>query len=125
MKSASRAGASKGVAMRRSAAVVAGVAVVVAGLLVVVSGAVAAKPGNSLSAKACQKNGWTTLYTRSGQPFSGEGDCTSYAAQGGQLIVEAALVCLNSGWKSLGSSPTQPFASEQDCVDFANGGGTP
>jgi uncharacterized repeat protein (TIGR01451 family) len=102
-----------------------GVVVVIAAALVAVSGAVAAKPGNSPSAKSCQTNGWMTLYMRSGQPFSGAGDCTSYAAQGGQLIVKAALVCLNGGWKSVGSSSTQPFASEQACVDFVNGGGAP
>jgi uncharacterized repeat protein (TIGR01451 family) len=73
----------------------------------------------------CQKNGWVSLYGRSGQSFSSEGACTSYAAMGGQLIVKAALVCLNGGWQSLGSSPSQPFASEQACVDFVNAGGVP
>jgi uncharacterized repeat protein (TIGR01451 family) len=111
--------------MQRSAAVLAGVVVAFAAALVAVSSAAAAQPGNSLSAQSCQKNGWMTLYTRSGQAFSGEGDCTSYAAHGGQSIVKAALVCLDGGWKSLGSSATQPFASEQACLDFINGGGAP
>jgi uncharacterized repeat protein (TIGR01451 family) len=83
------------------------------------------KPGNSANAKACQKNGWQGLLTRSGQPFSSEEACTSYAARGGQLIVKAALACLDDGWKALGPTPDQPFASEQACVDFVNGGGTP
>jgi uncharacterized repeat protein (TIGR01451 family) len=94
-------------------------------VLVTGSSALADKPGNSLNAKLCQKNGWTSLYTRSGEAFSSESACTTYGAQGGQLIVQAALDCLDDGWKALGSSPTEPFASEQACVDFANGGGTP
>ncbi|MGH9867940.1 MAG: DUF11 domain-containing protein [Candidatus Polarisedimenticolia bacterium] len=94
-------------------------------LLLASTAALAAKPGNSLNAKACQKNGWTGLYTRSGDPFSSEQACTSYAAKGEQLIVQAALACLNNGWMALGPTSSQQFASEQACVDFANGGGTP
>jgi hypothetical protein len=60
-------------------------------VLVAVSAAVAAKPGNSPNAKSCQKDGWMGLYTHSGQPFSNGGDCAFYTAQGGQLIVKAAL----------------------------------
>jgi uncharacterized repeat protein (TIGR01451 family) len=93
--------------------------------LVTGSSALADKPGNSPNAKLCQKNGWMNLYTRSGEAFSSESACAAYGAQGGQLIVQAALDCLDDGWKALGSSPTAPFASEQACVDFANGGGTP
>ena len=81
--------------------------------------------GNSENAKLCQKNGWTTLYTRQGQAFTSQGDCVSYAAQGGQLITQAALVCLNDGWKTLGPDSSTPFASEQSCVDFVMGGGLP
>jgi uncharacterized repeat protein (TIGR01451 family) len=98
-------------------------ALVVLGL-VTGSSALAEKPGNSLNAKLCQKNGWMSLYTRSGEAFKTESACISYTAQGGQLIVRAALDCLDDGWQALGSSPTEPFASEQACVDFANGGGT-
>src|SRR5206468_1169544 len=64
-------------------------------------------------------------YTRSGEAFKNDGACTSYAARGGQLIVQGALVCLNNGWKALGPTPTQQFGSEQACVDFVNSGGTP
>jgi uncharacterized repeat protein (TIGR01451 family) len=107
--------------MRRVGAVA---ALVLVSLLAVWSASVS-EAGNAPSAKTCQKNGWMTLYTRSGQAFATQGDCTSYAAMGGQLIVKAALPCLNGGWKSLGSSSIQPFSSEQACVDFANAGGTP
>jgi uncharacterized repeat protein (TIGR01451 family) len=97
---------------------------VVIAVLMAVSTAVADTPG-SQNAKLCQKNGWMTLYTRSGLRFSSEEACTSYAAMGGQLIVKAALACLNNGWKTLGPTSAQPFASEQACVDFVNAGGTP
>ena len=108
--------------MRRIGVLAAGLAVA---LLLAVPAALGAKPGNSVDAKACQKNGWMSLYTRSGEAFTNGGHCTSYAAHGGQLIVRAALACLNDGWKTLGPTPSQLFASEQACVDFANGGGTP
>jgi uncharacterized repeat protein (TIGR01451 family) len=110
--------------MRRIGAGGAALAVVI-GVLLAVSTALANRPGNSPNAKMCQKSGWMSLYTRSGQPFSSEEACTSYAAMGGQLIVEAALGCLNNGWTTLGPTSAQPFASEQACVDFVNGGGTP
>ncbi len=89
------------------------------------SAPLAGEPGNAENAKTCQKNGWMDVFTRSGEPFSSNGACTSYGAQGGQLIVKAALACLDDGWKALGPTPGEPFASEQACVDFVNGGGTP
>ena len=93
-------------------------------LLIAVPAALAAKPGNSLNAKSCQKGGWQNLYTRAGQPFTSETSCASYGAQGGQIIPESALACLNGGWEDLGSSSTTQFANEQQCVDQAVGGGT-
>src|SRR4051812_37482556 len=41
--------------------------------------------GNSLSAKSCQKGGWTSLVTTTGARFAGETACVSYAAKGGVL----------------------------------------
>ena len=108
--------------MRRIGVLAAGFAVA---MLLAVPAALGTQTGNSIGAKACQKDGWMSLYTRSGDAFANGGQCTSYAAHGGQLIVGAALACLNGGWKTLGPTPSQPFASEQACVDFANGGGTP
>ena len=108
--------------MRKLVAVF-GVVLVVA--VAAASTSLADKPGNSLNAKLCQKNGWMGLLTRSGEPFSGEEACTSYGAHGGQLIVTAARACLDDGWKTLGQTAGQPFDSEQACVDFVNGGGTP
>jgi hypothetical protein len=96
-------------------------------LLVLVTSAVAGnKPGNSVNAKMCQKGGWQSLYTRTGEPFASEQACATYGAQGGQLINEDALACLNDGWKTLGpSTGSTQFASEQECVDYAVGEGTP
>ena len=54
---------------------------------VLAGGAQAAKPGNSLNAKACQKGGYAAL-ARAEAPttaFTSEEECTSYAAKGGTL----------------------------------------
>jgi hypothetical protein len=99
-------------------------ATVVLALLIAIPAALAGKPGHSPNAKLCQKGGWQTLYTRAGTPFGNETQCSSYGAQGGQIINQAALACLNGGWQNLGSSSTTPFTSEQQCVDQAVGGGT-
>src|SRR5580765_1819543 len=106
--------------MRRVGVLAAGLA-----LLLTVPAARGAEAGNAVDAAGCQKSGWMSLYTRSGHTFANGGDCRSYAAHGGQLIVRAALACLDEGWKRLGPTASQSFASEQACVDFANGGGTP
>jgi len=39
--------------------------------------------GNSANAKACQNNGWKTLVRADQTSFKNQGDCVSYAAQGG------------------------------------------
>jgi hypothetical protein len=55
--------------------------------LVAVQAGLAAKPGNSLNAKACQKHGWETYVRADQSAFSDEQECVSYAAQGGTLTV--------------------------------------
>ncbi len=42
-------------------------------------------PGNSASAKSCQKGGWQTLTSSDGRSFDSQGECVSYAAQGGSF----------------------------------------
>jgi hypothetical protein len=42
--------------------------------------------GNSVNAKLCQKNGWTTLVTAEGVGFSDQSACVSYGAGGGVLV---------------------------------------
>jgi uncharacterized repeat protein (TIGR01451 family) len=63
---------------------------VVLAMLVVAGAAVPAGPGNSPNSQMCQQDGWKSLTTSTGQPFSNAGDCTSYAAHGGQLISTTA-----------------------------------
>lgn len=41
--------------------------------------------GNSAAAHACQKGGWKNLVRSDGTPFKNQGECVSYAAQGGTL----------------------------------------
>jgi hypothetical protein len=41
--------------------------------------------GNSDAAKACQQGGWQNLVREDGTGFKNDGDCVSYAAQGGVL----------------------------------------
>jgi hypothetical protein len=48
--------------------------------------AIAAPGGNSANAKLCQKGGWQTLQTTSGELFANQGECVSYAARGGTLV---------------------------------------
>lgn len=43
-------------------------------------------PGNSPSAKQCQKGGWQNLYTSTGSRFSSQAACVSYSAGGGTLL---------------------------------------
>lgn len=81
--------------------------------------------GNAPNAKACQQSGWENLFTRDGHAFTGDGACTSYGAQGGRILTQAALDCLSGGWSNLGATSSTAFASEQACVDFVLGGGTP
>jgi hypothetical protein len=41
--------------------------------------------GNSLNAKACQKDGWKSLVTSTGTAFSSQEQCTSYGAKGSNI----------------------------------------
>jgi uncharacterized repeat protein (TIGR01451 family) len=59
-------------------------------MLVAAGAAVPAGTGNSPGSQMCQKDGWKSLTTSTGQPFNTAGDCTSYAAHGGQLISTTA-----------------------------------
>jgi hypothetical protein len=47
-------------------------------------------PGNSLSAKACQKGGYVNLIGSTGQIFATQDACVSYAAKGGVLSPKLA-----------------------------------
>jgi len=62
------------------------------GLVGLASPAGAATGGNSANAKTCQNNGWKTTLRADGTAFKNQGDCVSYAAQGGAY----ALQCYDS-----------------------------
>ncbi|MBK8022397.1 MAG: hypothetical protein IPK19_13470 [Chloroflexi bacterium] len=52
-----------------------------------VSGVSAQGGGNSDAAHQCQQGGWQTLVRSDGSGFRNQGDCVSYAAQGGVLVL--------------------------------------
>jgi hypothetical protein len=61
----------------------------VAAFLIVPVG-IAAKPGNSPSAKLCQKGGWESLVRAEDETaFASEAECVSHGAQGGSYAAAA------------------------------------
>ena len=60
-------------------------AVMAAGL---VSTALAKEGGNSPYAKLCNGDGWTSVLQSDGTAFKNAGDCVSYAAHGGTLLLD-------------------------------------
>src|SRR5215217_4109175 len=69
--------------MRRVTMMLGALAMVV-GLL---AGPVAAAPGgNAANAHKCEEGGYLDYTDAQGNPFKNEGQCTSYAARGGQLV---------------------------------------
>ena len=96
--------------------------VFVVGLAVALSVGVATATagGNSPNAKLCQKNGWKTQYTSTGQWLTSEEACVSYAATGrhadGQVEVATRLRggrghLLYSTHQPIRPEPTPPASS--------------
>ena len=56
--------------------------------------------GNMLAA-ACKKGGWKTVYRSDGTPFKNQGNCVSYAVQGGTL----QTACQPGSWSTTGVTP--------------------
>jgi hypothetical protein len=52
--------------------------------------------GNSGNAKLCQKNGWKQLQTATGDRFTSEEACVSYASQGGTLLVAPTVTVVSA-----------------------------
>lgn len=67
--------------------------------------AAAAKGGNNDAAKQCQKGGWKTLVSQTGEPFKNQGDC------------------VNDGAHGLGASP--PSAGATACANLIHSSFTP
>jgi hypothetical protein len=78
--------------MRRRPSSIAIVVIICTCLMSVLPNAAVAAPGggNSANAAQCQKGGWQQLQRTDGSRFSNQGDCVSYAAQGGALVPIAA-----------------------------------
>ena len=56
-----------------------------------------ADDGNSENAKLCQQDGWQDLVSADGTRFANQGDCVSYAAQGGTPMSAAQQWCQSIG----------------------------
>lgn len=63
--------------------------------VVIVMPAAAADGGNSAAAKACQKEGYKSLFRADGTAFNNTGECVSYAAQGGQFVTRKTATLSN------------------------------
>lgn len=83
--------------------------------------------GNSPNAKACQKNGWQSLVTSTGDSFASEEACVSYAAEGGTLYRTQTITFGALGGKTYGdadfgvsatasSGLTVTFTASGDCT---------
>jgi hypothetical protein len=79
--------------------------VVVLLMLGVGASAAFAGGGNSASAKLCQKTGWQSAQTGSGGAFASSEDCTSYAAEGGELFMPSLVQHLSSCFTFNGNGP--------------------
>lgn len=99
---------------------VAGVAVALLAVIGSATAAQAAKPGNSLNAKACQKGGWQNLVTSTGASFADEQQCTSYAAGGGVLAPKPPPdPCATNGYLDLYRQDGTAFATAADCTAYS------
>jgi len=71
--------------MKRFASVVFTALLVLAGSAGLATPA-AAQEGNNAASSACKQGGWQTLTDANGSTFKNQGQCVSYAVQGGELV---------------------------------------
>jgi hypothetical protein len=69
------------------------------------SAAQATNARSSSDPALCKNGGWQNLTTSTGAPFANQGDCVSYAVQGGVLYPKASLVLTVSGCQVAGEDP--------------------
>jgi hypothetical protein len=98
-----------------------GALAMVVGLL---AGPVAAAPGgNAANAAKCEEGGYLDYTDAQRTPFKNEGQCTSYAAKGGQLVpVPTADISLDQAAGTIsgtGFTPLSPIRIQQE---YAPGG---
>jgi hypothetical protein len=74
--------------------------------------AYAAAGGNAANAHKCQQGGYLNYTDANGNPFKNEGQCTSYAAKGGQLVpVPTADISLDQAAGSISGTGFTPNSS--------------
>lgn len=79
--------------------------------------------GNSANARACEQNGWASLYRISdGSGFANQDECVSYGAQGGTLIDSNTRQCFH-GAMAPAQDPTAAFADLSGCLAYGLGSG--
>lgn len=85
--------------MKRLLASVAFLAIAGIGVPVATAASASAGGGNSVNAQLCQNGGWQTLVRANYTPFTSEGACVSYGAQGGTPTPKSAaqLLCESLG----------------------------
>ena len=88
------------------------VGALLAALTVGVATATASGGGNSTGATACQNGGWHNLVGANASAFKNQGDCASYAAQGGPLSPKTASQTLCESYG--GTFSTDPASSYFD-----------
>jgi hypothetical protein len=85
--------------------------------------AYAAAGGNTANAHKCEEGGYLDYTKSNGDPFKNEGQCTSYAAKGGQLVpVPTADISLDQAAGTIsgtGFTPLSPIRIQQE---YAPGG---
>ena len=103
-----------------------------AGLALVVGVATAAAGnGNSDAANACKQGGWANVVRQDGTGFKNQGDCVSYAAQGGVPTAKSSAPSSrppgseNFSGDADQSKPTTFSGGTIDPTDYAAGDPTP
>src|SRR5262249_59185638 len=92
------------------------------------SGALHASLGNSAAAKQCQKGGWQTEKTGTGEAFTSEEACVAYAARGGvlyrPLLVAVPSQVVEDQGIDLYATGFHPNANAQVTIQDSLGGKT-
>jgi len=90
--------------------------------------------GNSDAAHACQQGKWQYIVRSDGTPFKNQGDCVSYAAQGGTLVplpdLQLSVSCTGSATavdcvfhvKNAGVAPATGLIGVDAALQFAQNG---
>src|SRR5215208_3879005 len=109
----------------------------------VLAGPVTAAPaGNAANAAKCEEGGYLDYTDANGNPFKNEGQCTRYAAKGGQLVPiphisldpaagtisgtgftpnSLIVLVVNISWPSGGSARNIPLSTDENGAFVASG----